>query len=125
MIGAEFITLSGELSYPNIEIYTEMPSDVPRVFERQLAWRCPDGVFFCDVDNIMLIKLWSRKISHKRGCGFHASKISLSGVVYENVYVFMNCHDIGVPDLLHDQITFTCDDGTFLTNTRLFSMFQL
>lgn len=122
MVKALRLTLHNNIPYERVTIYSNYMGDVinaPQIFEdAQLLFECKHGRFIVPDYNIILIQLHNRKITSPNS--FRVSRILLSSDLnFQNCNIIQQQHyaDCGVPQIFreYEQLSFTCNDGLFVT----------
>jgi hypothetical protein len=134
MILAESITLGGDYSAENVQIFSREESlarGIKDYFEdAQLLLKCKEGTFLVPKYIITIIKLSSSRRKLKENISRKVGRICISGnIIHDNCYLLhpLMHAEAGIPLVFKDyeQFAFACNDGLFITtdyNVRLIEL---
>lgn len=127
MIKAEYITLAGDLNYKNITVHEcHCIAETDRFFSYTVAWKCADGSFVGDADDISIIKLNNNTIVPRQALGNKYAKLISHGLVYADVQIINNYTELRYPNVIGPkQIVFICQEGTFIASKSRITMMQI
>ena len=136
MLRAVRISVTNGCAYSNVRLYTSEEVDMPQIFMgkrgtgsvNQIYFKCPDGRFLCDAEDITIIQLNNHTTIPRKVQGLRVTRLSLEGdVVYDNPYLITSSTaDFDIPNIFGEgQIAFVADDGMYLTTDYKVILIQL